>query len=82
MKREYFKWYSNNIGKDMELLVHGHAGIPFMIFPCSSGRFFDFEDRKMFNTVENHINDGKVIFFSVDSLDSESWNNYNSHPSV
>jgi len=66
----------------MELLVHGHAGTPFMIFPCSKGRFFDFEDRKMFETVSGQIDEGKAIFFSVDGIDWETWHNEHGHPSA
>ncbi len=28
MKREYHKWSSPALGRDMELLVFGHAGLP------------------------------------------------------
>jgi len=82
MHREYHKWYSNHIGRDMEILVHGHSGLPFIIFPSSSGRFFDFENRKMFDTVSDMIDNGQVVFFSVDSLDDETWHRYNEHPSA
>jgi len=82
MNRDYQKWYSDHLGKDMELLVHGHAGTPFIIFPCSNGRFFDFENRGMFHTVEQEIKEGKAIFFSVDSIDWETWHNHGTHPSV
>ena len=76
MNREHHKWYSPNLGRDMELLVHGTGGVPFMIFPCSNGRFYDFEDRKMFETVRSEIFHGKAIFFSVDGIDWETWHNY------
>ncbi|MGD8805869.1 MAG: esterase, partial [Chloroflexota bacterium] len=26
MKREYHRWYSPSLGRDMELLIFGHAG--------------------------------------------------------
>ena len=47
MKREYHKWFSPALGRDMELLVFGHAGLPALVFPTSCGRFFEFEDRGM-----------------------------------
>ena len=40
MKREYHKWYSERLGRDMELLVFGHDGLPAIVFPTSQGRFF------------------------------------------
>ena len=47
MNREYHKWYSSRLGRDMELLVFGHAGLPVLVFPTSGGRFYEFEDRGM-----------------------------------
>jgi len=80
MNIEYHKWWSSHIGKDMELKVYGHAGRPVIVFPCSSGRFFDFEDRGMIHTIEHHINEGRIILFSVDSLDWETWHLEGAHP--
>ena len=37
MNREYHKWYSPRLGRDMELLVFGHAGLPVLVFPTSGG---------------------------------------------
>ena len=45
MNREYHKWYSNALRRDMELLIFGHSGIPLLVFPTSMGRFFDYESR-------------------------------------
>ncbi len=45
MNREYHKWYSNALRRDMELLVFGHSGVPLLVFPTSMGRFFDYESR-------------------------------------
>ena len=28
MKEEYFKWYSPNLNKEVEMLVFGHTGYP------------------------------------------------------
>ena len=39
MNREYHKWWSPRLGRDMEMLVFGHAGLPVMVFPTSGGRF-------------------------------------------
>ena len=45
MNREYHKWYSPYLGREMELLVFGHGGTPLVVFPTSMGRFFDYEER-------------------------------------
>jgi esterase/lipase superfamily enzyme len=75
MNREYHKWHSSRLGRDMELLVLGHAGLPVMVFPTSGGRFFEFEDRGMIHAVKEKLEHGRLQLFCVDSIDSESWYN-------
>ena len=58
MNREYHKWYSNRLDRNMELLVFGHAGLPVLVFPTSGGRFFEFEDRNMISAVGERIERG------------------------
>ncbi len=80
MNREYHKWYSPRLGRDMELLVHGHAGVPVLVFPTSGGRFYEFEDRHMVSTLTGKIDNGEIQLFCVDSVDMESWYNKNVGP--
>src|SRR6267154_3998040 len=75
MKREYHKWSSPALGRDMKLLVFGHAGLPALVFPSSCGSFFEFEDRGMINVVHEKLEQGRLQLFCVDSVDSESWYN-------
>jgi esterase/lipase superfamily enzyme len=80
MNREYHKWYSHRLGRDMELLVFGHAGVPVIVFPTSGGRFYEFEDRRMVAALGGRIDDGHVQLYCVDSVDMESWYNRNVPP--
>jgi esterase/lipase superfamily enzyme len=80
MKREYHKWLSPALGRDMELLVFGHAGIPALVFPTSCGRFLEFEVSGMVNVVHDKLEQGRLQLFCVDSVDSESWYNRNVPP--
>jgi esterase/lipase superfamily enzyme len=80
MNREYHKWYSPHLGRDMELLVFGHAGLPVIVFPSSCGRFYEFEDRNMVGTLGGKIDAGQLQLFCVDSVDAESWYNRNVGP--
>ena len=58
MNREYHKWYSLSLGRDMELLLFGHAGRPVIVFPTSMGRFFDYENRNMIGIVGDQYERG------------------------
>lgn len=80
MKREWHKWFSPRLGKDMELLIFGHAGLPAIVFPSSCGRFFEFEEFGMVRELERQIENGELQLFCVDSVDAESWYNRNAGP--
>lgn len=80
MNREYHKWWSPSLGRDMELLVFGHGGMPYIVFPTSMGKFFEFEDRGMVRSAADALENGRVQFFCPDSVDSESFYNKRIHP--
>lgn len=75
MRREYHKWFSPTLSREMELLVFGHAGTPALVFPTSCGRFYDFEDQGMVAAVAPRIEAGSLQLICVDSVDAESWYN-------
>ncbi len=73
MNREYHRWYSPSLQRDMEMLVFGHAGARVLVFPTSMGRFFQWEDSGMINTLSDQLEQGNIQLFCVDSVDEESW---------
>jgi esterase/lipase superfamily enzyme len=80
MRREYIKWHSPSLHRDMELLAYGHAGFPVVVFPTSGGRFFEYEDRGMVGALAPKIERGELQVFCVDSVDQESWYNRSASP--
>jgi len=82
VNREYHKWFSPRLGRDMEVLVFGHAGMPVIVFPTSMGRFYDYENRHMIDAVRDRYEDGRLQAFCVDSVDAESWYNKTAPPAV
>ena len=64
----------------MEMVVFGHAGAKVLVFPTSQGRFYEWEDRGMIGALSEHINNGWVQVYCVDSIDSESWYAKWAHP--
>ena len=80
MNREYHKWFSPALNREMELLVFGHSGMPVIVFPTSMGRFFDYENRHMIDVVRPQYENGLLQAFCVDSVDAESWYNKAIHP--
>jgi len=73
VQRDYIKDYSRSLGRDMELLHFGHAGVPLLVFPTSMGRFYQWEDFGMVAGIGDHIESGSVQLICLDSVDGESW---------
>ncbi len=80
MKREYHRWHSPSLGRDMELLIFGHAGARVLVFPTSQGRFYEWEDRGMTDALGEHLERGWLQLVCVDSVDAESWYARRAHP--
>ena len=75
MNREYRKWWSPALGRDMELLVFGDRGAPVLVFPTSMGRFYQWEDFGIVSHMAPRIDAGWVQLWCVDSVDGESFYN-------
>lgn len=73
MNREHHLWHSSSLNRPMELLVFGHGGTRMLVFPTSMGRFYEWEDRGMMNTLGEHLERGWIQIYCVDSVDAESW---------
>lgn len=80
MRRDYRRWYSPALGRDMELLILGHGGTRVLVFPTSKGRFFEWEDRGIIHSLGDMVELGRLQFYCVDSVDAESWYAYWKHP--
>jgi len=80
MKRQYYKWYSNPLGREMELLVFGHGGDPVLFFPTRTARFYDYEDWLVIDALKKKIDGGSVQVFCLDSVDRESFYAKDLHP--
>lgn len=73
MKREYHKWHSPVLNREMELLVFGEpGGQRLLVFPTRKQRFFEYEDHGMIHSLRHRIEAGEIQVICVDSLDAES----------
>lgn len=73
MNREYHKWYSPHLKREMELLIFGHCGARVIVFPTRVGRFFDYENWRILDSIRDKIDAGQLQLFCVDSIDAESF---------
>lgn len=79
MNREYHRWYSERLQRDMELLIFGHAGAKVLIFPTRDGRFFEYENLGIVARLADKIDSGLLQLYCVDNIAPETfycfWNN-------
>jgi esterase/lipase superfamily enzyme len=80
MHREYHRWWSPSLHRDMELLEFGHGGARVVAFPTSGGRFFEWENRGMTRALGHALENGWLHLVCVDAVDRESWYAYHKHP--
>lgn len=72
MKRDYHKWWSPHLGRDMELLVFGHGGAKVLVFPTRKRRFYEYENMGMIEVLRPRLERGELELFCIDSIDTES----------
>lgn len=82
MNETYHRWYSPNLSKDIEMLVHGYQGYPIIVFPSSMGRYYESKDFGLVESARWFIERGFVQLFCIDSVDKHSWYNRSVHPAV
>lgn len=73
MNREYHKWHSKHLDREMELLIFGHAGARVLVFPTRDGRFHEYENIRVVEALRPKIESGQLQLFCVDSIDAESF---------
>jgi esterase/lipase superfamily enzyme len=80
MHIEEHHWHSPHLEREMSIKVYGHWGRPLIVFPCSRGRYFDYEGMGMIDAISGFINTGRIKLFCVDSIDAESWYDFSVTP--
>ncbi|OLP59432.1 esterase [Xaviernesmea oryzae] len=80
MNRDYRRWYSPSLHRDMELLVFGHAGAKVLMIPTRDGRFYEYEDLGIVQALAPKVEAGQLQLYCVDSLAKESFYDTRLHP--
>ncbi len=73
MNREYLRWYSPRLHREMELLIFGHAGAKVLMFPTRDGRFFEYEQLGIVASLSEKITSGHIQLYCVEGLADETF---------
>ena len=60
MYREYGKWWSPSLGREMEFLWFGQFGRPVLLFPTSAGRFYENENYGLVGSLADKVDRGEI----------------------
>lgn len=80
MRRELTSWYSPALNKEMPVACYGHFGFALLLIPTAAADYLEYERFQLVEALEPMINSGKFRVFSVDSINKESWLNYQMEP--
>ena len=73
MHIQYYMEHSEFLKREMEFKIYGHAGPVCLAFSCEGGRFYNWEDRGLVNSLGFLIDAGHLRLVCADSIDGESW---------
>ena len=77
MQKESVTHYSPSLGKDMNMIVYGHGGLPILAFPTQDAMCRQLEDFGLIDQISDYIEEGRIQLFIVDTVDQESWSDRN-----
>ncbi len=75
MQRVLTSWYSQNLGKEMEIAVYGYYGPALLMFPSAAADYLEYERFGLIEAAGDAFESGKMKGFSINSINSESWLN-------
>ena len=68
MRREYRRWLSPALQRDMELLIFGHAGAKALMFPTRDGRFWEYEQLAVVASLADKVEAGQLQLYCIEGL--------------
>ena len=73
MYKEEITHYSECLSRDMHIMIYGHGGVPFLAFPTQNSLCHNYEEFGMIGELSDYLEEGKIQYFVVDTIDRESW---------
>jgi esterase/lipase superfamily enzyme len=70
---EDFTVHSKTMDRDFDVEVYGTGGAPIIVLPEGNGSCSSWNDNGMVETLSDHIDDGTIQLFCVDSADPSGW---------
>ncbi|WP_132054262.1 esterase family protein [Pseudocnuella soli] len=73
-------WYSPNLQQEMPIAMYGHYGFSLLLLPTAAADFLEYERFGLMDAIAPAVDAGKVKVFSINSINNQSWMNYEMDP--
>ncbi len=73
MQKEYFKWKSEYLNKEIEVASYGHYGTTILMFSSNTPNHKEIEENGFLESIYPMINSGRCRIFTVTNLQDECW---------
>lgn len=70
---EHIPYYSNILGRNINLEVTGHWGYPILMFPSSYGQYTQNRDFGLNASVMQYVDQGRIKLYNVETIDGLSF---------
>src|SRR5947209_169309 len=80
MDRFTTSWYSHRLDREMPAAVYGYYGFALLLVPTAAADYLEYERFGLIDALRPFIDGGKVKVFSINSINNESWMNYDMDP--
>ncbi len=80
MEKFTTSWYSHRLQKDMPIAAYGWHGFALLLVPTAAADYLEYERFQLMDSLQPHIDSGKVKVFSINSINNESWLNNQMDP--
>lgn len=74
---QHIPYYSNILGRNINLEVTGHWGHPILMFPSSGGQYTQNNDFGLNGSVMHFVEQGRIKLYNVETIDMMSF--YDDH---
>lgn len=80
MHAQITSWYSPNLQQEMPVAMYGHYGFSLLLLPTAAADFMEYDRFGLMDAIAPAVDAGKVKVFSINSINNQSWMNYEMEP--
>jgi len=82
MSRHSERWYSERVGREVQVVRWGEVGTPVVFFPTAAGDAEECERFLLVDALSPLLEEGRIKLYSVDSVPGMVWLKENNKPPV